>query len=128
MKKKSSTSKQNNVVIKIKMCRGKKKEKRNGANRLNGRKEKKRKRRVHVLLTWVKKRRKKEKDKRKRMKSMRDAGIDDRINEKSARCRGFVCKRTIKNSHTIHSSPLASPGKNQARIGRLTGLEGEGVQ
>lgn len=128
MKKKSGTSKQNNVVIKIKMCREKKKEKRNEANRLNGRKEKKTKRRVHVLLTWVKKRRKKEKDKRKRMKSMRDAGIDDRINEKSARCRGFVCKRTIKNSHTIYSSPLASPGKNQARIGRLTGLEGEGVQ
>lgn len=59
---------------------------------------------------------------------MRDAGIDDRINEKSARWRGFVCKRTIKNSHTIHGSPLASPGKNQAGIGRLTGLEGEGVQ
>ena len=60
---------------------------------------------------------------------MRNAGIDDRINEKSARCRGFVCKRTIKNSHTIHSSPLANPGKNQARIGRLTARwKGLGIQ
>lgn len=58
--------------------------------------------------------------KQKRVKSTCNAGIDDRINEKSARYRRFVCKRTIKNSHTIHSSSLANPGKNQARIGRLT--------